>query len=64
MFEDMFDSTLGMRNTTPVDLELKDDAKPVCSRTYIVPKVHNTMFKRQVKIIVSLGVIEHENEYE
>ena len=30
-FEDMFDGTLGTWNTTPVDLELKDDTKPVCS---------------------------------
>ena len=30
-FEDMFDSTLGMWKTTIVELELKDDSKPVCS---------------------------------
>ena len=29
-FEDMFDSTLGMWKTTIVELELKDDSKPVC----------------------------------
>ena len=28
-FEDMFDGMLGTWNTTPVDLELKDNAKPV-----------------------------------
>ena len=27
--EDLFDGTLGMWKTTPVDLELKDEAKPV-----------------------------------
>ena len=31
-YEDLFDDTLGTWNTTPVDLELKDDAKPVCSQ--------------------------------
>ena len=33
----MFDGTLGTWNTTPVDLGLKDDAKPVLSLTYPVP---------------------------
>ena len=27
--EDIYDGTLGTWNTTPVDLELKDDANPV-----------------------------------
>ena len=30
-FKDMFGCTLGAWNTTPVDLELRDDANPVCS---------------------------------
>ena len=29
-FEDLFDVTLGTRNNTPVELELKEDSKPVC----------------------------------
>ena len=29
-YEDIFDGTLGKWNTTPVDLELRDDANPVC----------------------------------
>ena len=41
--EDMFDGTLGTRNTTLVELQLKDDAKHVCSRPYPVTKVHKTM---------------------
>ena len=63
-FENMFDDTLGMWNTTPVDLELKENAKSVCSRPYPVPKVHKMMFKKEVKILVSLGVIEEANDYE
>ena len=39
-FEDIFDGTLGTWKTTPVDLGLKDNAKPVCSPPYPVPKVH------------------------
>ena len=59
--EDMFNGMLGMWNTTPVYLELKDDAKPVCSRPYPVPKVQKMMFKKEVKIIVRLGVHKEEN---
>ena len=29
-YEELFDGTLGTWNTTPVDLELRDDANPVC----------------------------------
>ena len=46
--EDLFDRKLGMWNTTPVDLELEYDAKPVFSRPYPVPRVHVSMFKNEV----------------
>ena len=45
-FEYLFDGTLGTWKTTPVDLELKDDAKPVCLQPYPLPKAHETMFKK------------------
>ena len=61
-FEDLFDGTLGTWKNTPVDLELKDDVKPVCSRNYPVPKVHQTMFKKEVKRLVSLWVLEEAND--
>ena len=60
--ENIFDGTLGMWNTTPVDLELKDDAKPVCSWPYLLLKVHAMMFKKEVERIVRLGVLEEEND--
>ena len=63
-FEDMFDVTLGTWNTTPLDLELKDDAKPVLSRPYQVPMVHGWMFSKEFKRLVSLGVLEEENDSE
>ena len=44
--EDLFGVTLYMWNATPVYLELKDNVKPVCLRTYPVPKLHKTMFKK------------------
>ena len=39
-FEELLDGTLGTWKTDPVDLELKEDAKPICLRPYPVPKVH------------------------
>ena len=63
-FEDLFDGTLGTRNTTMVDLELKDDVKLLCSRPYPVPKVHKTIKKKEFKIIASLVVPEEANESE
>ena len=38
--EYMFDGTLGTYNTTPVALELNNDAKTALSRTYPVPRIH------------------------
>ena len=45
-FEDLFDGTLDTWNTTLVDLELKSDVKPVCSRPYPVSKLQKTVFKK------------------
>ena len=45
-YEDMFDGTPGTWNTTPVDLELRYDAKPVCSRPYPVHRVHESMLRK------------------
>ena len=49
MFEEFFGGILDMWETTQIDLELKDDAKPVCSLPYPVPRVHKTMFKSKSK---------------
>ena len=38
--------------------------KPVCSRPYPVTRVHEVMFKKEVKIIVILGVLEEANDSE
>ena len=52
---------LGTWNPTLVDLGLKDDVKPVCPQPYSVPKVHKSMFRKEVKILVKLGVIQEEH---
>ena len=45
--EYLFDGTLGTRDTTPVELELKDDKKPVWLWPYPVPRVHKEMFRKE-----------------
>ena len=61
-FEDLFNRTLGTWNTTLVDLESRYDAKPLCLRNDPVTRVHKVMFRKEVEIIVSLGVFEEEND--
>ena len=61
-FEDLFDGIFGTWNTTTVYLELRDGAKPLCSRPYPVPRVHKAMFKKEHERIVSLWVLEHAND--
>ena len=39
-FEKLFDGTLGTWNTYPAEFKLKENAKPICSRPYQVPKVN------------------------
>ena len=40
IFKELFDGTLGTWKIDPVNFELKEDAKPICSRPYSVPKLH------------------------
>ena len=61
-FDDIFDCTLDTWNAIPVDLELKDDAKPMCLRPYPVSKAHETMFKKEVERIFNLGLFEESND--
>ena len=60
----MFDGTLGTWNTDPVDIELKDDAKPHHARPYPVPKVHKEVFKKEVTRLCKLGVLRKVNRSE
>ena len=63
-FKDLFDGTLGAWDTTPVDLEFRDDAKPLCSRPYPVPRVHEAIFRKEVEKLVRLGILEEANDSE
>ena len=44
--EDLFDGTLGTWKTDPVEFELQEDVKPIFSRPYPIPKLHEEMFKK------------------
>ena len=46
IFEDIFDWNLGIWNAPPIYLELKGDAKPVCSFPYTGLKAHKFMLKK------------------
>ena len=39
-FEESFGGTLSTCKTHRVDFKLKEDAKPIASRTYTLPKIH------------------------
>lgn len=57
-FEELFDGTLGRWNTTPASAELKENAKPVYTRHYKVPRINEEAFKRELQRLLGLGVIE------
>ena len=63
-FEDLFNGTLNTWKIYPVDLELKEYVKPICSRPYPVPKVHDKIFKNEVESLVLIGVLELANDPE
>ena len=42
--EELSNETLVTYKTYPIDSELKEDADPILSRPYPVPKVHKEMF--------------------
>ena len=61
---ELFDGTLGTWKTDPVDFELKEDLKPICSRPYPVTKVPEEMFKKEVERLVLLGFLKVTNDSE
>ena len=45
-----------------VDLESNYDTKPMCLRSYPVPRVHQDIFKKEIERRVILGIIEHVDD--
>ena len=63
-YESLFDRKLGTWKNAPVDLELKYDATPVCSRPYPLLRVNEAMFRKEVERLVKLGVLKEANDSE
>ena len=47
-----------------MNLDLKDDATPMCLRPYPIPRVHDAMIRKEVKRILKVGVLGESNESE
>ena len=57
-FEDLFDGTLGDWDTEPVSFELKEGAKPYHGRAFPSPQVHKETVLKEIKRLITLGVLE------
>jgi hypothetical protein len=56
-FEDLFDGTLGIWDTEPVHLELKDDAKLYHGKPYPVPKAHKETLMKEIQRMCDIGIL-------
>ena len=60
----MLNGTLGTCKTDLVEIELKEDGKPIFWRPYQLLKVNEEVFKKEVEILVSLRVVVVANHLE
>ena len=63
-YETLFDETLGRWNTTPVNIELRSNSKPVNTKWYPVPRINKLTFKKELMRLVKIGVLERVQESE
>ena len=54
-YQEIFDGTLGEWQTTPVDFELQEGAKPHSQNHYSVPRIYKETFKKELDRLVKLG---------
>ena len=52
-----FDGKLGLYREEEIHLELEPNAEAVHSRAYSVPKSHEDTFKRELKLLLQIGVL-------
>ena len=60
--EELFDGTLGTWKTYLAHFKSKEDAKPICPRTYLVLKLHGKMFKKEIEHLVLVVLLERTND--
>ena len=60
-YEELFDGSLGDWKTTPVSIDLKEDAKPYHSRPYPVPHIHKEQFKKELDSLEKMGVLKKDS---
>ena len=63
-YKHLFDGTLRSWNTSPVDLQLKENAKPMFQKPYPVPKSQERKLKEEVERLVKFGVLRKVNKSE
>ncbi len=56
-FEHLFDGTLGLWDTAPVDLELKTEAKPFHLPYFPVPHIHLETLKKEIARLCAIKVL-------
>jgi hypothetical protein len=61
-YQNPFVCLLGTWNGKPYDIELKPDAKPYHSRSFIpVPKIHEATLKIELECLTTAGVLKLVN---
>jgi hypothetical protein len=58
----MFDGTLGVYPHKKVHIDIDPNAKPVHSRPYPVPQIHLKTFKKELDLLVRIGVLAAQQE--
>ena len=62
--ETLFNCQLGEWKGNPVDIPLKEDAKPYHAQAFPVPHIHEATFKKDLDRLVSIGVLTKINRSE
>ena len=60
-YEELFDGSLGNWKTSPVSVDLKEDAKPYHSRPYSVPHIHKEQFKKELDSLEKIGILKKDS---
>ena len=56
-YKNLFSGKLGLYPHRKVHIEIEQNAKPVFSQAYPVPRAHEGAFKKELDCLVSIGVL-------